>query len=471
MTKILFDATELSYFLEESGHRAGVFFVALNLFRELKKRKDVELVFCCNFKRYYFLKEVIEKVEEFQGIELLKENSLINLAFAKLNYLAECKQTKQSPPLEGGEAVLFERERKLEMQGWGHSANNPTPKSKISTLPQGAGSSKLKYAILSLSRYYENIFYKQNKKNIEELKDFEIYFSPFQAPSEEILHSKHLKRFRMIHDIIPILEAGKIPTNKRLWCYRIYNTINQNDFYVTNSECTRKDVLKYFDIKEENIKTTLLGADATFTPPLNPNLSGNNTQLFPSAESQGAGKPTKYVFSLCTLGKRKNLIFAIKNFFKFIEKNKINDLKLVLAGGVWEKFKKELTNTIGDFDQSKIEVLGYVKDEELPRLYSNALMFIYPSLYEGFGLPVLEAMKCGCPVITSNVSSLPEVIGQAGIQINPTNDEELIEAYEKMYYDNFFRELCIERGLIRAKNFSWEKCASELLEFIETNGV
>lgn len=405
--KILFDATELSYFLEESGHRAGVFFVALNLFRELKKRKDVELVFFCNFKRYFYLKEVIEKVEEFQGIELLKENSLFNLAFAKLNYLSKSK--------------------------W------------INT--------KIKYGILSLARYYENIFYKQNKKNLKQLDEFDIYFSPFQAPSEEILNSKNLNRFRMIHDIIPILESGKIPTNRRLWSYRIYNTINKDDFYVTNSECTRKDVLNYFDIKEENIKTTLLGADTTFTPSLNP-------------LPQGAGKPTKYIFSLCTLGKRKNLIFAIKNFFKFINKNKIDDLKLVLAGGVWEKFKKELTDTIGDFDQSKIEVLGYVKDEDLPKLYSNALMFIYPSLYEGFGLPVLEAMKCGCPVITSNVSSLPEVIGQAGIQINPENDEELIKAYEKMYYDSFFRELCIERGLIRAKNFSWGKCASELLSYI-----
>lgn len=397
--KILFDATELSYFLEESGHRAGVFFVALNLFRELRKRKNVELVFCCNFKRYYFLKEVIDKVEEFQGIELLKENSLINLFFARLNYWAKFKN------------------------------------------------SKIKYAMLSFSRYYENIFYKQNKKNLEQMKDFDIYFSPFQAPSEEILYSKHLKRFRMLHDTIPVLEAGKIPTNRRLWSYRIYNTINSNDFYVTNSECTKKDVLKYFNIREENIKTTLLGVDDYFKPTKEPNKE-------------------KYIFSLCTLGKRKNLIFAIKNFFKFIEKNKINDLKLVLAGGVWEKFKKELVNTIGDFDQSKIEVLGYVKDEELPRLYSNALMFIYPSLYEGFGLPVLEAMKCGCPVITSNVSSLPEVIGQAGIQINPECDEELIKAYEKMYYDNFFRELCVERGLIRANNFSWEKCANQVIDFI-----
>mgnify|MGYP004518919511 FL=1 len=429
--KILFDATELSYFLEESGHRAGVFFVALNLFRELKKRKDVELVFYSNFKRYYFLKEVIEKVEEFQGIELLKENSRINLVFAKLNYLSNLKWI----------AMPLARLKLSPIAPCGRGNGACITRKAIHNI-----STKLKYGILSITRYYENIFYRQNKKNIEQLKNFEIYFSPFSAPSDEILDSKHLKRFRMIHDIIPILEAGKVPTNKRLWCYRIYNTINKNDFYVTNSECTRKDVLKYFNLNEENIKTTLLGADNYFKP------------LKDTKE--------KYIFSLCTLGKRKNLIFAIKNFFKFIEKNKIDDLKLVLAGGVWDKFKKELTNTIGNFDQSKIEVLGYVKDEELPNLYSNALMFIYPSLYEGFGLPVLEAMKCGCPVITSNVSSLPEVIGQAGIQINPENDEELIKAYEKFYYDNFFRELCIERGLIRAKNFSWEKCASELLAYI-----
>lgn len=399
--RILYDATELSYFLEESGHRAGVFFVALNIFRELKKRKDIELVFCCDFKRYYFLKDVIDRVEEFQGIELLNENSWMNLLFAKLCYILNNK-------------------------------NN-----------------KIKYGMISLARYYENIFYKPNKKNIEQLKDFDIYISPFSAPSEEILQAKHLKRFRMIHDVIPILETGKLPTNRRLWFYRIYNTINKNDFSVTNSESTRKDVLKYFNLKEENIKTTLLGADEYFKP------TKDDTK-------------EKYVFSLCTLGKRKNLIFAIKNFFRFIEKNKINDLKLVLAGVVWDKFKKELTNTIGEFDQSKIEVLGYVKDEELPKLYSNALMFIYPSLYEGFGLPVLEAMKCGCPVITSNLSSLPEVIAQTGIQINPTNDEELIKAYEKMYYDTFFRELCIERGLIRAKNFSWEKCVYEIVNFIKS---
>ena len=98
-------------------------------------------------------------------------------------------------------------------------------------------------------------------------------------------------------------------------------------------------------------------------------------------------------------------------------------------------------------------------------------MFVYPSLYEGFGLPVLEAMQCGCPVITSNVSSLPEVVGDASIQINPISDAEMIFAYEKMYFDADFREECKLKGLERAKLFSWEKCASELLEFIKEKSI
>lgn len=139
---------------------------------------------------------------------------------------------------------------------------------------------------------------------------------------------------------------------------------------------------------------------------------------------------------------------------------------LYLAEAIGKFLEAELDRTLKQYDKSKIILTGYVKDEELPKLYSDALMFIYPSLYEGFGLPVLEAMKCGCPVITSNTSSLPEVIGNAGIKIDPKSDEELINAYEKFYYDNFYRELCAERGIIRAREFTWEKCCEEMLSFI-----
>ena len=146
-------------------------------------------------------------------------------------------------------------------------------------------------------------------------------------------------------------------------------------------------------------------------------------------------------------------------------------MKLVLGGSVWHKYKKELNKILEKYDKSKIILSGYINEEELSSYYSNALCFVYPSLYEGFGLPVLEAMSCGCPVITSETSSLPEVVGDTGIKINPKNDKEMIEALERMYYDNIFRALCSERGLERAKEFSWEKCAKEITDFINAKNT
>ena len=396
--KLLFDCTELSYYNDETGNRAGVFNVGLNIFRELKKR-GIDITFYCDYRRYYFMSGLRDI---FPDVRLLKEYSVVNRIIGYLIYI-----TRNFP-------VRF------------------------------------KYALLILSRFYDAYLYRLNRENLKQLEEFDTYFSPFSPPSKEIEQAK-LKRFRMIHDVIPVMENG-VSKNPKDWYYKIYNSLNDKDCYITNSECTRRDVLKYFPfIKEENIKTTLLGAD--FEP--------KNEKTFDG----------KYVFSLCTLGKRKNIAFTIKNFFKFINRNKINDLKLVLGGGTWKKFEGELNSVLSDVDKTKIVLTGYIKDENLAAWYTNAMMFVYPSLYEGFGLPVLEAMKCGCPVITSNVSSLPEVIGDAGIKVNPICDEEMIEAFEKMYYDNFYRELCRERGLIRAKNFSWEKCASELLEFIEAKSV
>ena len=100
-------------------------------------------------------------------------------------------------------------------------------------------------------------------------------------------------------------------------------------------------------------------------------------------------------------------------------------------------------------------------------LYSGAEMFLFPSLYEGFGIPVLEAMKCGLPVICSNTTSLPEVIGDCGIKINPTSDQEMLSAMEKMYFDRDFREKCIEKGVERAKLFTWKKCVDVISETIK----
>lgn len=395
---LLFDATTLSYYNEHNGHRAGVFFVSLNLLRQLEIL-GVDITLYCDFSRYYYLKNC----PDFAKYKIIYEKTLITDILAKLSYLMKhC-------PL------------------------------------------KLQYAYRAFIRYYQ-FKSKINTKKIFEIKGYDAYFSPFAAPSK-IIENSSLPKFRMVHDVIPLIEEklNKNSTNWWDWSYRIYNTINDKDFYVTNSEYTRKDVLKYFPfIKEENIKTTLLAANDNFVPTGERAIEG------------------KYIFSLCTLGKRKNLIFAIENFFKFIEKHGIKDLKLVLGGGVWKCYENELQTVLNKYDKSKIILTGYIDEKNLNKYYSNAMCFIYPSLYEGFGLPVLEAMQCGCPVITSVTTSLPEVIGDCGIKINPLNGEEMVRAYEKMYFDKLFREECINKGLDRAKTFNWEKCAREILDFINS---
>ncbi|MCM8764174.1 MAG: glycosyltransferase family 4 protein, partial [Candidatus Omnitrophica bacterium] len=114
--------------------------------------------------------------------------------------------------------------------------------------------------------------------------------------------------------------------------------------------------------------------------------------------------------------------------------------------------------------ENRIVFTGYLDAEQLACLYNGAEAFVFPSLYEGFGLPVLEAMACGCPVITSNVSALPEVAGNAAILVNPYSIEQLVEAMEKVLQNFYTRERMRMEGLKRAKDFSWEKSARQMIE-------
>ena len=113
--------------------------------------------------------------------------------------------------------------------------------------------------------------------------------------------------------------------------------------------------------------------------------------------------------------------------------------------------------------RNKIIITGYVDDIDLSPLYTGALAFVYPSIYEGFGLPPLEAMQCGAPVITSNTSSLPEVVGDAGIMVEPDDVTGLSGAIYKIYSSEFLRENMSKRSRERAKLFSWEKCVEQIV--------
>ena len=114
-----------------------------------------------------------------------------------------------------------------------------------------------------------------------------------------------------------------------------------------------------------------------------------------------------------------------------------------------------------------VHLLGYVPDEELPILYNLTDIFAYPSLYEGFGLPILEAQACGCPVITSNVSSMPEVAGESAILVDPYNVEEIASAIHKVSSDKNLRDNLIQKGFENCKRFSWQRCEEETLKVYE----
>jgi glycosyltransferase involved in cell wall biosynthesis len=141
-----------------------------------------------------------------------------------------------------------------------------------------------------------------------------------------------------------------------------------------------------------------------------------------------------------------------------------DDLKLVLAGGRGWGSEDFLVAVEALGLRDHVLFTGFVDDDDLPDLYRGALLFVYPSLYEGFGLPVLEAMACGIPVVTSNSSSLPEVAGDAALLVDPRQPEALAAAMTSIIHDGGLRQALRSKGLVRARAFSWDAVAQKTLE-------
>ena len=148
--------------------------------------------------------------------------------------------------------------------------------------------------------------------------------------------------------------------------------------------------------------------------------------------------------------------------------NKLNGNNKIVIVGKKDKAYDEIFDIIKNYDlQNRVVFTGFVPDKDLVLLYNAATLFVYPSLYEGFGLPLLEAMSCGTPVITSNLSSLPEVVGNAAITVNPYDFEELAKKIDKVLSDKELQKILIKKGVNRAKEFTWEKTALETIKVYE----
>lgn len=288
--------------------------------------------------------------------------------------------------------------------------------------------------------------------------EIDIFYSPLYSVPIFIEDMKHIKKWTTLHDAMHNIFPEIYNDKHIIWYKVLLKSINKEDYYFSVSENTKKDFIKYAtQINPNNIFVVPLGIKDNLKP-----LTINKEIL------KKYNITKKYIFSLCAINPRKNLIRIIRSFFKFLEKNNIDDMVFVLGGPDSEDFLEKFNSEISEY-KDKIIKIGYVADEDLPYLYSCAEWFVYTSQYEGFGLPPLEAMACGCPVIVSNNSSLPEVVGDAGIMIDYDSDEQHIEAYEKYYFNEEYRKEMKKKCLERSKLFSWDKCVNEMLKVMKNN--
>jgi glycosyltransferase involved in cell wall biosynthesis len=173
--------------------------------------------------------------------------------------------------------------------------------------------------------------------------------------------------------------------------------------------------------------------------------------------------PERFVLFLGTIEPRKNVARLIDAFGILVDSDPhgVPDLHLVIAGGRGWLYDHVLAQLERSNHRGRVHLVGYVPEEEKPWWYNAATIFCYPSLYEGFGLPPLEAMACGVPVIVSNASALPEVVGDAGITVPPNDTAALSEALRQLLADPELRLTLGDRGQARAKRFSWARAASQ----------
>jgi glycosyltransferase involved in cell wall biosynthesis len=285
-------------------------------------------------------------------------------------------------------------------------------------------------------------------------KNVKVFFSPTSYIIPAWHDPEKLKVIMTVHDLVAFLFPD-IHNKKALFIERLFlqKALKKVAHIFAVSLNTKRDLITQFFIPNELVSVVH-------------NAASDDFKVTPKEELKSFVKennlPEKFIFAAGTLEPRKNYTTLIRAFSQIT--NEFPDYKLLIAGSKgW--YYDEIFETVGELKlEDKVKFLGYVTEEELEKLYNLATIFVYPSLYEGFGIPPLEAMKCGCPVLTSNNSSLPEVVGDAAIKINPLKENGLKEGIVKLLSDAGLREELKKKGFEQAQKFSWEKSAKKVID-------
>ncbi len=281
---------------------------------------------------------------------------------------------------------------------------------------------------------------------------------PFAARTCDALHVPHYtaplmwskKLIVTIHDLIHLEFSKDLnPVAVRYAQFFLASAAKRSDAIITVSEHTKKDLIEKLNVKAEKITVIYHGVDPIF--------------LKPESNSESA---EKHPYFLCVglIKSHKNLGVALKAFIQVKKRLSMPDLRLRIVGRPDRKQKivnewLKLAAT-----DSGIEFMNFVPDEELRKLYANSAALIFPSRYEGFGFPLLEAMASRTPVIASHSTSIPEVLGNAGLYFDPDSQSELERLMEQILTKNNLRQELIKKGLSRLKLFSWQESAKKHVE-------
>jgi len=220
---------------------------------------------------------------------------------------------------------------------------------------------------------------------------------------------------------------------------------------ITDSEFSKQRIVELCRVSPAKVDVVYCGVGTRFRP--------HSTDEITSARDK-LGLPPRYVLCVGSLEPRKNLVRLLAAWQRI--QPQLDGLSLVLAGA-----KSHVFRDAGLSVPSAVHLAGYLSDELLPTVYAGAEMFVYPSVYEGFGLPVLEAMASGVPVVTSNVASLPEVAGDAAVTVDPQDVESIAAGIERLASDGRLRAVLREKGLSRASRFTWQRAASQTWQLLE----
>ncbi len=270
--------------------------------------------------------------------------------------------------------------------------------------------------------------------------------------------------FLTIHDLSFLRYPEFFNKRKNFW-HRLINVKNLADKFdhlIAVSQNTKNDIVELLGVDPDKVTVIHSGIDSDYRPV-------DDMEKIERVRYKYQ-LPKKFILYLGNVEPRKNLIGLIRAYNELRHDHpEAADIKLVVAGATGWKIKDIFNELNSSEYRDDIKFLGYVDKADKPALYSSCLVFVYPSFYEGFGFPPLEAMACGAPVVTSNISSLPEVVGSAALTVDPYNFGAIARAIWQILSDEELAERLKREGLERSKWFNWENAARRYLDLFSGN--